>query len=84
MDAVTGSVAGRPRGAPYDSPERGYFYEPRGTRGNVVSLSLSPRSSIRRSRPTGRPEDCDRRSAKLQAASLSYQELLISSFYDGR
>lgn len=33
MDAVTGSVAGRPRGAPYDSLERGYFYEPRGTRG---------------------------------------------------
>ena len=37
MDAVTGSVAGRPRGDPYDRPERGYFYEPRGTRGNVVS-----------------------------------------------
>ena len=54
MDAVTGSVAGRPRGDPYDSPERVYFYEPRGTRGNVVSLSLSPRSGIRRGRPTER------------------------------
>ena len=53
IDAVTSSVAGRPRVDPY-TPAGDIFYELRVTRGDVVSLSLLPRSSIRRGRPTGR------------------------------
>ena len=30
---------------PYDGPERGVFYEPRATRGDVVALSLSRRNA---------------------------------------
>ena len=36
---------------PYAGPSRGVFYELRVTRSDVVSLSLSPRSGIRRGRP---------------------------------
>ena len=42
------------------------FYEPRGTRGDVVSLSLLPRSGIRR----GRPVKADRYALRVPEASL--------------
>ena len=74
MDAVTDSVAGRPRGDPY-APCREHFLRAEGfpKRRCQFESVAAPRHLIPR-----RPADCDLQSAKLQAASPAVGLLFLS------